>query len=320
MSGDTPDCIPYPSAVTRQGGDCGVFKEALSIFPPGDLHPDSFIDCRAGRPHSVATRGVGTPPDVMRRGLLPFPLSATSAGTGESSVGCHTRTQKRRFRRSSEARGLLSDLCGSLNELGGFGRDGGPDAVNEVQSAALGRLQHDCKETAEITRGVVPLESFRDLKASRGGYGSSEGISCGNSVMYQKGALKLPVGGAGRHDLIDFLPEPWSTSMIDGTGILLNVGSVPSTPFTDIGCVVDPVLRRKGYDYGHFIGCLSDAAVIEPCTEADFDSICGTFVVSRKDGLQRLIFDPRRSNQLCNKPPKTLYSVTASSADLRTTG
>ena len=66
---------------------------------------------------------------------------------GLSSTGI-TRTQRRRFRRSSEARGLLSDLCGSLNELGGFGRDGGSGAVNEVQSASLDRLQLDCKETA----------------------------------------------------------------------------------------------------------------------------------------------------------------------------
>ena len=233
----------YPSTVAWQVGD-GGFTETGFVSSPGEHHLDVFLGYRAGRPHSVATRGVGTPPDVMRRGLLPFPLSATSADIGGHSSGCHTRTQKRRLRRSTEARGLLSDLCGSLNELGGFGRDGGSDAVNEVQSTALDRLQHDCKETAEITRGVVPLESFRDLMSSRGGYGSSEGISCGNSVMYQKGALKLPVGGAGRHDLIDFLPEPWSTSMRHGTGILLDAGSVPSTPLTDIGCAVDPVLRR----------------------------------------------------------------------------
>ena len=141
-------------------------------MPKVELHfssSDQFYFCQGGEPHFVATRVVCTPSYVMRRCLLPFPARAAVNVLGVHSSGLNTRAQKMRFRRSSEARCMLTDLCGSLNDLGGFGRDGGSDAVTEVQSSAMDRLYQNCSWAAEITRGVVPLGLFETLCQLVGG-------------------------------------------------------------------------------------------------------------------------------------------------------
>ena len=67
-----------------------------------------------------------------------------------------------------------------------------------------------------------------------------------------------------------------------------------------VGYALDPVLTRKGCDFG---ACLSDLVCVGIAEQADeVREECGLFFVKRKDDKLRLIFDTRRSNAHLKDP------------------
>ena len=88
---------------------------------------------------------------------------------------------------------------------------------------------------------------------------------------------------------------------------------------TGVGCALDPVLRRRGREYGFFLGELWRAGVIEACEEHEVREETGCFFVARKDGKLRVIFDTRRANCWFEVPDFTPLPSGESLADLQTT-
>ena len=84
-----------------------------------------------------------------------------------------------------------------------------------------------------------------------------------------------------------------------------------------MGCALDPVLRRRGREYGFFIGELYRPGVIEACCEHEVLEETGCFFVARKDGRLRVIFDTRRANCWFNTPDYTQLPSGEALADLQ---
>ena len=93
------------------------------------------------------------------------------------------------------------------------------------------------------------------------------------------------------------------SSLESGQGILPAADEVDTVFLTVKGLAFDPFLRKRKHAYGRFLAELFKARIIE--VSSDIRCYVGVFFVLRKDGLHRLIFDPRRSNTLCEVPPKT---------------
>ena len=65
---------------------------------------------------------------------------------------------------------------------------------------------------------------------------------------------------------------------------------------------MDPVLRRRGYDYGWHLSDLYQRGITE-FGDPGKDVCMGMFFVKRKDDLIRMIVSPDVSNKLCEAPP-----------------
>ena len=78
---------------------------------------------------------------------------------------------------------------------------------------------------------------------------------------------------------------------------------------------MDPVLGKKGYDYGCFLGELYKVGILERAVEAK--EIAGVFFVARKDARLRLIFDTRRPNAHFVRPRSTALASGESLADIQ---
>ena len=127
--------------------------------------------------------------------------------------------------------------------------------------------------------------------------------------------MKLPPT-ATKVDICELLPEPWASGLRDGGCVLRNAATRRQILDDKAGCVVmDPVLRRRGYDYGWHLSDLFSRDLTE-IGDPDKDVCMGMFFVKRKDELIRMIVSPEISNRLCEDPPYCPLPSTASLAEL----
>ena len=138
----------------------------------------------------------------------------------------------------------------------------------------------------------------------------------------QEGRRVAPAewGGAGKVELLACLPPDLQHKLVGGDGLLRSVDAARAAlQETGVGCALDPVLRRRGREYGSFLGELWRAGVIEACEEHEVREETGCFFVARKDGKLRVIFDTRRANCWFEAPDFTPLPSGESLSDLQTT-
>ena len=121
--------------------------------------------------------------------------------------------------------------------------------------------------------------------------------------------------GAGKVRLQDILPPALQLLLVDGEG-LLRSGAEARKALEKLGpaCAMDPRLRRRTWDYGVFLTELLNKGIIE--LSDDILEEAGVFMVGRKDGMLRLIFDTRRPNCHFTPPPATELASGEALSDL----
>ena len=227
-------------------------------------------------------------------------------------------SQRRRGRQSRFAERWLVQGLESLNQLAGFDDDPGDSSLSSSQSAMVSRMLSDYRRWGKPDHSISPARAFATLLGGGTGYAdgpSSVQHGTGGNATYRRGAVKLPSVGAAVQDLSSILPEPWRSRLERGTDLLRDPAeSKELLDQVNDPCALDPVFRRRGYDLGFLLSDLLDKGMCE--LGADADVVTGLFCVERKDGLLRLIVDPKISNIICKPPPYTSLPGGASLRDM----
>ena len=146
-------------------------------------------------------------------------------------------------------------------------------------------------------------EALRQLLAKRAGYGDSPGVL--TSLVLER--LSLPRGQGKPVELASVLPAVESERVKEFERDML-LSPEERAAVLERGlegeCHLDPVLEHDTVLYHRFISELFSCNLIH-FTENPRVQI-GAFVVTKKNGKQRLIVDARRANRLFRRPPCTL--------------
>ena len=147
-------------------------------------------------------------------------------------------------------------------------------SVSEAQLQSVQRLRAQYRFVDGHLDKLDEQQAWRELVGDKGGYEpeASGLFSCGSVASFRDGAVKLPTAGAGKVQLHEHLPRALADSLLTSEGILHgeNCEGSFTKPY------VDPVLRKRGYDYGRFLQQLLDAGIITPASQVA--SRCGVFL------------------------------------------
>lgn len=124
-------------------------------------------------------------------------------------------------------------------------------------------------------------------------------------MTFQRGAVSLPQGDAGRVVIQHLLPADLRATLEGGEGLLRSEREAAAAIASFDGCLAtDGKLRRKPRERAFFLEELLDKGIIEGCDQ--YVEEVGTFFVPKTDPSQlRLIFDTRRANLWLHSPPST---------------
>ena len=125
------------------------------------------------------------------------------------------------------------------------------------EQQACGKLVAD-KGGYEPEQGTSSERTVTRVDRSGEAYPTSGLSSYGSVAIFKDGALKLPDAGACRVQPDEPLPRARVDSLLIGAGILHDENCEGSSTKS----YVDPVLRRGGYDYGHFWQQLLESGLI----------------------------------------------------------
>ena len=153
----------------------------------------------------------------------------------------------------------------------------------------------------------------------RGSYCDDLSNSSGMVATFRKGAVKLPVRGAGNRLLSDLTPHHLAQFVVSSRNILQFPDADAwreAKPSEGRPFAIDPKFRSNSRLYAEFLHELHCNGVVEPTTGCTTIGTCGIFFVNRKDGLLRLIFDPVEANGMCWPPPHTCLASPANLAAL----
>ena len=251
---------------------------------------------------------------------LPKPAAAYAFLQGfeePDSAAALSQSQKRRARQHRTTnRWLLSGLE-SLNEMSGLGDVSGPSVCTNSQRTVVTKLAGRYASVGQCCTKDTPLRAFQSLLGSKTGYGGDAAATATGSVAtFRQGAVKFPQVKAGVRCLSDILPAPWSHRLRDGQSLLRNSEEVQHILSRDDRprCAMDPVLGRRTRELGRFLSDLWRRDMIELGSDSDIP--CGIFFVRRKEGLLRMIADPKLANEICSTPPYTPLPGSSSLGEL----
>ena len=251
--------------------------------------------------------------------LLPICVgpALTSTFLGYSGLASSS-SQKRKARTQRSTEDWLCHGLQSLNQLAGFRGDPGGKVLSVPQPHMVRRLMKDCVAVGKPTHAYTPVRAFQSLLGVGTGYvdASPAHLATGSQTVYRRGAVKLPSAAAAVVELSSIVPQPWRHRLEDGHSLLRDPCEAQLLiDAVDAPCALDPVLKRRGYDLGWLISDLFEKDMCELGRSSDVK--VGVFVVARKDGLQRLIVDPKITNLLFKTPPYTALPSPASLAAMQ---
>ena len=225
------------------------------------------------------------------RDVLPLPTGRTLRTflDGARMLGPQSQSQSRRARKR---RAWIDDLDAgivALNELGGRGRPSG-GTVSSCQASALRHLATSYATAPSLDSTYDPLRAWRALQGQRPGYADS--VADDSRSSYQRGAVSLPREGAGRVPLLSILPPRLQAQLVDPHSILRDpCERDPMLEALGGAQAMDPILARRGFLYGTFLGELHKCGIIE--ATAASQAVAGIFFVKRTDSRLRHLFAPR---------------------------
>jgi len=237
----------------------------------------------------------------MSPGLLPLPVGAPlfewqraerhDRGRGSNTSSWISRSGYR----------WLHDCVGSLFDLVCGDQDAVLDDVmiSFVQDLAVTHVRERCTLAASrVCVSGSPLQAWNGTLGSKGGY---RHVPTGNNATCRRWRVKLPGINAGAVMLFSVLPDALGSMLECGKGLLRDpppgVDELAVKPFINLA------LRRRGSDYGNFLGSIDGAGLIEPASQSL--AVCTPLFVRRNDDLLRLIFDSRAANPFFSDVPHT---------------
>ena len=106
------------------------------------------------------------------------------------------------------------------------------------------------------------------LLGSQTGY--LEKVTSVASATFQRGAVSLPQGHAGRIDPVPLLPKSLQSLLKGSVGFLRpNDEAAEALSQFDGTLAMDSRLKRRGFDYGHLVGQLLQKGISEPGSSAE---------------------------------------------------
>lgn len=241
--------------------------------------------------------------------LFPLPLPEDH-GYGGDVRDLHSRRAQRRVQRRRRTLFREEESIRALNHLAGFEDESEwppfpknmaqVETLKRVHSAHAGRAPPVLKEGCQAA-----LQQLLKKKASSGYSEIPEGP--GQLASYVRDRLSLPRGQGTPIELEDLLPAKERDQLRDFAEHMLlspeEMAAVQERGFEN-DCYSDPQLSNDTNQYHAFISDLHSCNLIRYTIRLRVQ--VGAFVVTKKQGKQRLIIDARRANKLFRTPPSTI--------------
>ena len=273
---------------------------------PNRVVDDSLVD------------GEARPEITPSHDLLPLPVGASLHAClfGWRDRAAMSGGQLRKARRQRAEERWLEKGIVALNTLGGRGilpSASGPPTAAQV--AAIRRLARCYGHLPVDSECLSPQAAWKALLGERTGYTDSRGAN-GNIASFRRGAVALPSCVAGLVSLEEVLPPALRDTVLGVEGLLRPSEEV-EPDLLDFGgsLAMDPRLAGGSDCYAGLLEDLLEKGIVE--VDSEITETCGLFVVKKKDGRQRLIFDTRRSNLHFRVPPYTSLCSGEALASLR---
>ena len=235
--------------------------------------------------------------------LLPLPLPAYH---GHPGPACQLRSRRSQQRVNRRLRGFIEecDTVRAVNRLGGFSDEGGWPfcPLNQAQRAALQRIHAAHCDRPKPAEQQSSQAALRQLLKQGSSYGGP-----GELASFVRDQVSLPRNQGSPVSLLEILPEEERTMLEDFEAAMMLTpeerGAIIEKGLDNL-CHMDPVLANSKKKYHQFVADMFTSGLIGFTTEPR--SQIGAFVVTKKNGKQRLIVDARRTNRLFRTPPSTL--------------
>ena len=149
----------------------------------------------------------------------------------------------------------LRDGVTALDALGGRGAVASESALLAAcQVAAVRHLAALYGSVGPPPPEYDPLRAWTALQGEGSGY-AEDALADSFGVCYQRGKVSLPQREAGLVELCDVVPPELHSVLVSGEGLLCSaVAADEALRAAGEACAMDPVLRRRGHDYGWFLG------------------------------------------------------------------
>lgn len=196
------------------------------------------------------------------------------------------------------------DTVRAVNRLGGFSDEGGWPfcPLNQAQRAALQRIHAAHCDRPKPAEQQSSQAALRQLLKQGSSYGGP-----GELASFVRDQVSLPRNQGSPVSLLEILPEEERTTLEDFEAAMMLTpeerGAIIEKGLDNL-CHMDPVLANSKKKYHQFVADMFTSGLIGFTTEPR--SQIGAFVVTKKNGKQRLIVDARRTNRLFRTPPSTL--------------
>ncbi|CAK0826393.1 unnamed protein product [Prorocentrum cordatum] len=254
------------------------------------------------------------------RDLLPLPsgrcLADLLEGLSPAGLGASRCADRRRSRRrAAEAR--LQGGISTLNVLGGRGEEWGPKVLpGAIQRQAVASLARAYFAMPPPPDDLTASGAWSALRGCGSGCAVA-GVVAGEFATYQRGRLALPAVGNQAIDLVSCLPDHYQ-KLLEDSGRAIRLPAVctkdVAAEVDELGPAMDPILARSPSKCTEFLMSAFESGVVEPATEVR--SFVGVFFVRKKDGLFRIIFDPRKTNSQFVPPDSVALASPEALGDL----
>ena len=241
--------------------------------------------------------------------LFPLPLPGDH-GYGGATRDLHSRRAQQRVLRRRKILQREEESIRALNQLAGFEKESEwplfPKNMAQVESLKRVHLAHVGRAPPVLQEGCqAALQQLLKKKASSGYDEVPDGP--GQLASYVRDRLSLPRGQGTPIELEELLPAKERDQLRDFAEHMLlspeEMAAVQERGFEN-DCYYDPQLSNDPNHYHAFISDLHSCNLIRYTTSPRVQ--VGAFVVTKKQGKQRLIIDARRANKLFRTPPSTI--------------